>query len=95
MQIGRVVGTVVSSEKDEKLKSLTFQLVKYVDADGTPTGGMVVAVDTVGAGAGEIVLVSSGSSARLTHITEGRPVDAIIMAIVDELEIDGDKKYVK
>ncbi|MBT3236261.1 MAG: EutN/CcmL family microcompartment protein [Bdellovibrionales bacterium] len=95
MQIGRIVGTVVSTEKDDKLEGLKFLLVKYVDANGAPTGGMVVAVDSVGAGTGEIVLVASGSSARLTHITDGKPVDAIIMAIVDQLEIEGETIYTK
>lgn len=95
MQIGKIVGTVVSTRKDEKLEGLRFLIVKYVDADGKPTGGMVIAVDSVGAGIGEIVLVASGSSARQTNITEGKPVDAIIMAIVDVLEIGGTEKYVK
>jgi microcompartment protein CcmK/EutM len=95
MQIGKVVGTVVSTNKDEKLSSLSFQIVEYVDIDGKPLNNFVVAVDSVGAGVGEIVLVASGSSARLTKTTEGKPVDAIIMAIVDILEIGGTKKYQK
>ncbi len=95
MQIGKIVGTVVSTKKDEKLEGLRLNLVKYVDVNGKPTGNFVIAVDSVGAGAGEIVLVASGSSARLTKTTEGKPVDAVIMAIVDILEIDGEKKYVK
>ena len=95
MQIGKIVGTVVSTKKDEKLEGLQLNLVKYVDVNGKPTGNFVIAVDSVGAGTGEIVLVASGSSARLTKTTEGKPVDAVIMAIVDILEIDGEKKYVK
>ena len=95
MQIGKIVGTVVSTKKDEKLEGLRLNLVKYVDVSGKPTGNFVIAVDSVGAGVGEIVLVASGSSARLTKTTEGKPVDAVIMAIVDILEIDGEKKYVK
>ena len=95
MQIGKIVGTVVSTRKDEKLEGLKLHIVKYVDLNGKPTGGFVIAVDSVGAGEGEIVLVASGSSARQTLITEGKPVDAIIMAIVDILEADGKKLYVK
>lgn len=95
MQIGKIVGTVVSTRKDEKLEGLKLQLVKYVDIAGKPTGSFVIAVDSVGAGVDEIVLVASGSSARLTKTTEGKPVDAVIMAIVDILEIDGEKRYVK
>ena len=95
MQIGKIVGTVVATKKDEKLEGLRFQLIKYVDTHGKPTGGFVIAVDSVGAGVGEIVLVACGSSARLTKTTDGKPVDAVIMAIVDVLEIDGETRYVK
>ena len=55
----------------------------------------MIAADSVGAGVGEIVLVASGSSARQTKITEGKPVDAVIMAIVDILELGGEERYVK
>ena len=95
MQIGKIVGTVVSTRKDEKLVGLKFHIVRYVDTDGNPTNTIVTAVDSVGAGVGEIVLVASGSSARQTTMTEGKPVDAIIMAIVDILEVGGEKRYVK
>lgn len=95
MQIGNIVGTVVSTKKDEKLEGLRLQIVKYVDMEGKPTGASVIAVDTVGAGVGECVLVSTGSSARQTKITKDKPVDAIIMAIVDELEIYGKTRYKK
>ncbi len=95
MQIGKIVGTVVSTRKDEKLEGLKMHIVRYVDTDGKPTANFVTAVDSVGAGVGEIVLVASGSSARQTTLTEGKPVDAIIMAIVDVLEVNGKEKYVK
>lgn len=95
MQIGMIVGTVVSTRKDEKLEGLRLHIVKYVDTHGKPTGSFVTAVDSVGAGVGEIVLVAAGSSARQTKLTEGKPVDAVIMAIVDILEIGGEKRYVK
>ncbi len=95
MVLGEVVGTVVSTKKDEKLEGLRFMIVKHIDLKGEPTGSMVVAVDTVGAGPGEIVLVSAGSSARQTTMTEGKPVDGIIMAIVDILETDGKVRYKK
>jgi len=93
--MGKIVGTVVASKKDEKLEGLKFHIVKHVDTDGKPTGSFVIAVDSVGAGVGEIVLVAAGSSARQTTLTEGKPVDAIIMAIVDVLEIGGEEVYVK
>jgi microcompartment protein CcmK/EutM len=95
MQLGKIIGTVVSTQKDEKLEGLTFFIVQFVDTDIKPVGGFVVAVDAVGSGVGEVVLVAAGSSARLTPTTEGKPVDAVIMAIVDILEIDGHERYVK
>jgi microcompartment protein CcmK/EutM len=95
MVLGKVVGTVVSTRKEEELSGLKFLLVKACDADGKPTGSTVVAVDAVGAGVGEVVLYASGSSARQTKVTKDRPVDATIMAIVDQVEIDGQRRYNK
>ena len=95
MQLGKVIGTVVATRKDEKLEGLKFYLVEFVDLEGIPTGNFVVAVDSVGAGAGEIVLTAAGSSARQTSTTKDKPVDAVIMAIVDTLEIGGVHKYMK
>ena len=63
--------------------------------DGELTGGSVVAVDAVGAGEGEYVLYASGSSARQTSLTDGRPVDAVVMAIVDSWEVGGEVRYRK
>lgn len=88
MQLGKIVGTVVSTQKDEKLEGLKFHYVKFIDSTGKFSGGQVVAVDSVGAGVGETVLVAAGSSARLTKQTEGKPVDAIIMAIVDSVDTE-------
>src|SRR5262249_40810094 len=95
MILGRVIGTVVSTLKDEELDGLKFLVVKACDYDGKPTGAAVVAADAVGAGIGEVVLYASGSSARQTALTKDRPVDATIMAIVDEVEVDGVRRYVK
>ena len=95
MLIGKVVGTVVSTRKEEVLEGLRFLLVRGLDAEAKPTSTLVVAVDAVGAGIGEVVLYASGSSARQTKVTKDRPVDATIMAIVDEIEIDGDARYTK
>ena len=95
MQLGRVVGTVVATRKDDELGGLRFLLVKSCDFDGNPQGGFVVAVDSVGAGVGEVVLYASGSSARQTKATKDRPVDATIMAIVDSVDIEGERRYNK
>jgi microcompartment protein CcmK/EutM len=95
MQLGKIVGTVVSTQKDEKLEGLKLHVVKHVDVDGKPMQSFVIAVDSVGAGVGEIVLVAAGSSARQTKATEGKPVDSVIMAIVDTVEVDGRVCYSK
>ena len=95
MVLGRVIGTVVSTRKEDELSGLKFLLVKACDASGQPQGGIVVAVDAVGAGVGEVVLYCSGSSARQTKVTKDRPVDATIMAIVDTIDVEGTTKYVK
>lgn len=95
MQLAKVIGTVVSTRKEDVLEGLKFLVVKNCDFDGNPQGSSVVAIDAVGAGIGEVVMVASGSSARLTHVTENRPVDATIMAIVDLVEVDGKQHYRK
>ena len=95
MLLGKVTGTVVATRKDDNLTGLRFLLVRELNTDMKETGKMVVAVDAVGAGVGEVVLYASGSSARNTAATKDRPVDATIMAIVDELEVDGISQYQK
>ena len=91
MQIGKIVGTVVSTQKDEKLEGFRFHVVEELTVDQKETGNVIVAIDTVGAGQGEVILYSTGSSARQTEMTEGKPVDAIIMAIIDAIVV-GDKQ---
>ena len=95
MNVGKVIGTVVASRKDPKLEGLKLLLVQATDLAGTPKGGQVVAVDSVGAGIGEVVLYCSGSSARQTDVTQNRPVDTVIMAIVDEIEAGGETSFRK
>ena len=95
MLIGKVVGTVVATQKDEKLDGLSFMVVRQVDVAGVEMGGYVVAVDAVGCGVGEVVLYASGSSARQTVITDKRPCDAVIMAIIDTWDVEGEVRYQK
>ncbi len=95
MYLARVIGTVVASRKEEELEGLKLLLLKQCDLDGEPKGSTLVAADAVGAGVGEVVLYASGSSARQTLLTKDRPVDAVVMAIVDQVETDGTMKYVK
>ncbi len=96
MMLARVVGSVVSTRKAEKLVGRKLLIIEPVDfaaqkADGKP----LVAVDAVGAGEGEIVLVVQGSSARLTETTQDTPVDATIMGIVDYVELQGARTFAK
>jgi len=95
MQLAKVIGTVVASRKEDILEGMKFLVVRNCDFDGNPTGPALVAVDAVGAGVGEVILYASGSSARLTRLTENRPVDATIMAIVDLVEVDGADRFRK
>jgi microcompartment protein CcmK/EutM len=95
MLIGKVVGTVVATRKEQELEGLKLLVVRGMDLEGKLTSSLVVAVDAVGAGVGEVVLYCAGSSARQTKVTKDRPVDATVMAIVDQLEVGGTLKYVK
>ncbi len=87
MILGKVVGTVWATRKDEELVGMKFQIVKHLDLDYKVKDTFVVAVDTVQAGVGDVVLLCSGSSARQTSLTKNKPVDAVIMAVVDKIDI--------
>lgn len=95
MKLAHVIGTVVSTRKEETIDGLRLMLLQPTDAAGKAAGAMVVAADAVGAGVGETVLFASGSSARQTVVTNNRPVDAVIMAIVDCVEQGGKMVYEK
>lgn len=95
MLLGKVIGTLVATRKEPTVEGLKLLVVRACDVDGKPTGSIVVAADAVGAGLGEVVLVCAGSSARQTQMTQNRPVDATIMAIVDEVAVSGERRYVK
>jgi microcompartment protein CcmK/EutM len=95
MQLAKVVGTVVATRKEPTLDGLRLMVVRPVDEEGRPTGQQLVAADAVGAGVEEMVLIASGSSARQTRATDKRPVDAVIMAIVDSWSVGEETKYKK
>ena len=95
MLLAKVVGTVVSSRKDPKVDGFKFLLLRQVDPETLSEGSFVVANDAVGCGVGEMVLYASGSSARQTEVTQDKPCDAVIMAIVDTWEIGGTVLYEK
>lgn len=96
MMICRVIGTVVSTAKDEKLVGKKLLVVQPLDITTMSVDGKAfVAIDTVHAGTDEIVLTVNGSSARQTTVTNGTPVDATIIGIVDSLEIHGKSMFKK
>ncbi len=87
MQLARVVGTVVSTTKSEKIMGLKMLLVKPIDIETfEEKGNILVAFDAVGAGEGEVVMIVSGSSSRQTVLTENKPSDTAIIAIIDYVD---------
>jgi microcompartment protein CcmK/EutM len=90
MQLARVIGNVVATQKDEKTHGWKLLVIQPLNIRLEPAGNVLVATDAVGAGEGEVVLYASGSSARQTKVTEGKPCDCVIMAIVDLVEKDGE-----
>ena len=95
MLLAKVVGTVVATRKEPSLDGLKLLLVRAVNDEGQETGTPLVAADAVGAGPDEMVLVAAGSSARQTQATDKRPVDAVVMAIVDSWSLGSAIKYKK
>jgi ethanolamine utilization protein EutN len=95
MKLGKIVGTVVSSQKDQKTEGLTFFVVRDLSVEMKNKASFVIAADSVGAGVGEVVLYASGSSARQTDRTNNRPIDACVMAIVDMIDLEGELVYDK
>jgi len=96
MNICRVKGTVVSTTKSEKINGLKLLLVKPIDLETfEEKGGVVVAIDTVDAGEGEIVMTVGGSSSRQTAITENKPCDQSIIAVIDSIDLEGKRIFEK
>ena len=86
MIIARIIGTVVSTQKDERLHGKKLLIVRPIYLDGSDQSGYVVSVDTVGAGFHEKVIVVSGSSARLAEGNKDCPVDSAIIGVIDEID---------
>jgi microcompartment protein CcmK/EutM len=96
MILAKVVGTVVSTHKDLKMEGVKLLLLEKIDPVSMKgKNDFVVAMDSVGAGPGEIVFYVSGSSARFTSVTEGKPTDSSVIAIVDFIEKDGEYTFRK
>ena len=95
MLIAKVIGTTVATIKDQKLEGRKLLICREADETGKPTGKPYVAVDTVDAGVGDLVLTAHGSSGRQTSVTKDSPVDAVIMAVIDSLQVDGKTVFKK
>lgn len=94
MELAKVAGTVVSTHKAQDLLGLKLLLVEKIDPKTMKGGGVyIVALDAVGANTGEIVFYVTGSSARCTAESQGKPTDATIVAIVDSVELEGQQTY--
>lgn len=87
MFLGRVIGTVWATRKEGRLEGLKLLVVRELDPELRPQGRVVIAADVVQAGVGEVVLVSTGSAARQSPLVEKRPVDALVMAVIDGVEV--------
>ncbi len=95
MQLAKVVGTVVSTRKEQSINGLKLLVVRPLDEEGRETGNAIVSADAVGAGPDEVVLIAAGSSARQTTATDKRPIDSVVMAIVDSWYVGDVVKYKK
>jgi microcompartment protein CcmK/EutM len=95
MRIARVIGTTISTIKDYKVAGSKLLVLRQTDQTGEFVGQPYVAVDLVDAGVGELVLTGHGSSARQTNQTKDCPVDAVIIAVIDHLEVDGEVVFRK
>ena len=95
MKIALVIGSTISTIKDEAIRGRKLLIVRDTDTTGKETGEPYVAVDTVSAGTGDLVLITDGSSARYTNQTTNAPVDAVIVGVIDSLEMSGKVTYRK
>ncbi|MDR7855628.1 EutN/CcmL family microcompartment protein [Tissierella sp.] len=88
MHIGRVIGTVVATRKDEKLVGSKLMVTQPLDLNLSPKGDPLIAVDTVGAGIGELVAFTTGTASRIAARKMDAPIDAAIVGIIDEIDIN-------
>lgn len=87
MLLGKVIGTVVATRKDEKLVGSKLMITQPLNLDQTPKGEPIIAVDTVGAGIGELVIYTTGTAGRIAARKMDAPIDAAIVGIVDNIDV--------
>ncbi|NLY85814.1 MAG: EutN/CcmL family microcompartment protein [Tissierellia bacterium] len=88
MLLGKVIGTVVATRKDEKLIGSKLMITQPLDLDLNPKGDPIIAVDTVGAGIGELVVYTTGTAGRIAARKLDAPIDAAIIGIIDEMDVN-------
>jgi len=88
LRIGKVIGTIVATRKDEKLIGSKLMITQPLDLDLKPKGDPLIAVDTVGAGIGELVAFTTGTASRIAARKMDAPIDAAIVGIIDEIDIE-------
>jgi ethanolamine utilization protein EutN/carbon dioxide concentrating mechanism protein CcmL len=93
MTLARVRGTIVSTRRTDEISGARFLLVEECDQHGSGISEFLVALDMVSAAAGQLVLLAQGSSCRWTTMTEDKPIEALIMAIVDQIDERGKVVY--
>lgn len=87
MHIGRVIGTVVATRKDDTLVGCKLMLTQPLNIEYKPIGEPIVTVDTVGAGIGEVVVYTKGTAARIAALRRESSIDAAIVGIVDNIDV--------
>lgn len=90
MQIGKIMGTVVATRKDDRLVGTKLMITQPLDVDLSPKGEPLIAVDTVGAGIGELVIYAKGTASRIAAKKLDAPIDAAVVGIIDEIDIRDD-----
>ena len=93
MTLARVKGTVVSTQRADNIPGARYLLVEECDQHGSGTAEHLVAIDMVSAGPGQLVLLAQGSSCRWTRVTDDKPIEALIMGIVDQIDEQGKVVY--
>jgi microcompartment protein CcmK/EutM len=93
MNLARVRGTVVASLRSDMVEGAKWLLVEQCDQSGEGKGDYLVALDMIGADRGQMVLLTLGSSCRWTHRTDDRPIDTLVVAIVDQIDESGATVY--
>ncbi|MCH1624019.1 EutN/CcmL family microcompartment protein [Ferdinandcohnia quinoae] len=90
MMLGKVIGSIWATQKEEGMKNIKLLLVQPISVEDEPLGQLMIAADRIGAGKGERVIISRGSPARMIF-QKNTPIDAVVIGIVDSMEVIKDE----